>query len=100
MLAPVAPGMVAAAAIARWELLAEGAPVTLARRHCTIALDGERALTITPEDVVTITLARDGPPVVQVARALQRAAQLGLFHRSGAPGPELESEPGLESEPR
>ena len=85
VLAPVAPGMVTAAPIARWELLAEGAPVALARRHCTIALDGERALTVTPEDAVTITLARDGPPVVQVARALQRAAQLGLFNRSAPP---------------
>ena len=96
VLAPVAPGMVTAAAIARWELLAEGAPVALARRHCTIALDGERALTVTPEDAVTITLARDGPPVVQVARALQRAAQLGLFNRSrsagAAPASELDSD--------
>ena len=96
VLAPVAPGMVTAAPIARWELLAEGAPVALARRHCTIALDGERALTVTPEDAVTITLARDGPPVVQVARALQRAAQLGLFNRSRPA--ESESAPGLASQ--
>ena len=99
VVAPVAPGMVTAAAVARWELLAEGAPVALARRHCTIALDGERALTVTPEDAVTITLARDGPPVVQVSRALQRAAQLGLFNRSRPAG--AESAPALEpgSEP-
>ena len=101
VVAPVAPGMVTAAAVARWELLAEGAPVALARRHCTIALDGERALTVTPEDAVTITLARDGPPVVQVARALQRAAQLGLFNRSRPAGAESEPalEPGSEPDP-
>ena len=99
VLAPVAPGMVAPAAIARWELLAEGTPVPLPRRHCTIALDGERALTLTPEDAVTITLARDGPPVVQVARALQRAAQLGLFHRTAPPEPETETEPEPASAP-
>ena len=99
VVAPVAPGMVTAAAVARWELLAEGAPVALARRHCTIALDGERALTVTPEDAVTITLARDGPPVVQVSRALQRAAQLGLFNRSRPAGAESALGPGLGPDP-
>ena len=86
VLAPVAPGMIATAVIAHWELLSEGAPVALERRHCTIALDGERSLTVTPDDAVEITLARNGPPVVQVPRALHRAAQLGLFHRT-APSP-------------
>lgn len=80
VIAPVAPGMVEPAAIADWNLLYEGVPVTLERRYCTIALDGERSLVVTPEDEVEIVLARDGPPVVQVQRALLRAAQLGLFN--------------------
>ena len=79
VLAPVAPGIVEPAAIAAWELLQEGVPAPLERRYCTIALDGERALTISPDDAVEIVLARDGPPVVQVPRALLKAAQLGLF---------------------
>ena len=80
VIAPVAPGMVEPAVIAEWALLQEGAPVPLERRYCTIALDGERSLVLTPEDAVEIVLARDGPPVVQVQRALLRAAQLGLFN--------------------
>lgn len=80
VLAPVAPGIVAPAAIAEWELLQEGVPAALEPRYCTVALDGERSLTLTPEDSVEIVLARDGPPVVQVQRTLRRAAQLGLFH--------------------
>ena len=80
VIAPVAPGMVEPAAIADWNPLLEGVPVTLERRYCTIALDGERSLVVTPEDEVEIVLARDGPPVVQVQRALLRAAQLGLFN--------------------
>ena len=79
VIAPVAPGMVEPAAISRWDLLREGVPVPLERRYCTIALDGERSLVLSPEDAVEIVLARDGPPVVQVQRALLRAAQLGLF---------------------
>ena len=79
IIAPVAPGMVEPASIAEWEMLHEGVPVALERRYCTIALDGERSLVLSPDDAVEIVLARDGPPVVQVQRALLRAAQLGLF---------------------
>ena len=80
IIAPVAPGMVEPAIIAEWELLQEGVPVALAQRYCTIALDGERSLVLSPDDAVEIMLARDGPPVVQAQRALLRAAQLGLFN--------------------
>ena len=82
VIAPVAPGMVEPASIAQWEMLEEGVPVPLERRYCTIALDGERSLVLTPEDAVEIVLARDGPPVVQVQRALLRASQLGLFNHA------------------
>ena len=82
VIAPVAPGMVEPATIARWDLLHEGVPVSLQRRYCTIALDGERSLVLSPDDAVEVVLARDGPPVVQVQRALLRAAQLGLFNHS------------------
>ncbi len=82
VVSPVAPGMVEPAEIAEWEILHEGIPVSLEQRYCTIALDGERSLVLTPDDRVEIVLARDGPPVVQVQRALLRAAQLGLFNAS------------------
>ncbi len=80
VIAPVGPGMVEPAVIAGWEMLHEGVPVCLEQRYCTIALDGERSLVLSPDDRVEIVLARDGPPVVQVQRALLRAAQLGLFN--------------------
>ena len=82
VIAPVAPGIVGPAAIAEWELLHEGIPVALEPRYCTVALDGERSLTLTPDDEVEIVLARDGPPVVQIQRTLLRAAQQGLFNLS------------------
>ena len=82
VIAPVGPGIVGPAAIAEWELLQEGIPVALEPRYCTVALDGERSLTLTPDDEVEIVLARDGPPVVQIQRTLLRAAQQGLFNRS------------------
>ena len=79
VIAPVAPGIVEPASIASWELLQEGIPVALEPRYCTVALDGERSLTLTPDDSAEIVLARNGPPVVLVQRTLRRAAQLGLF---------------------
>ena len=82
VIAPVAPGIVGPAAIAEWELLHEGIPVALEPRYCTVALDGERSLTLTPDDQAEIVLARDGPPVVQIQRTLLRAAQQGLFNLS------------------
>ena len=79
VIAPVAPGIVEPAAIASWELLHEGIPVALEPRYCTVALDGERSLLLTPDDSAEIVLARNGPPVVLVQRTLRRAAQLGMF---------------------
>ena len=61
VIAPVAPGMVEPAVIAEWQMLEEGVPVQLEQRYCTVALDGERSLVLTPEDAVEIVLARDGP---------------------------------------
>ncbi len=79
VLAPIAPGIVTEVAIARWERLAEGERVALEPRHCSVALDGERAFTVNPRQTVEISVQRNGPPVVQVERALQVAAELGLF---------------------
>ncbi len=79
VLAPIAPGMVAEVAIAHWERLAEGERVALEPRHSAVALDGERAFTVTERQKVEISVQRNGPPVVNVEGALQMAADLGLF---------------------
>ena len=77
--APIAPGIVAEVAIAHWERLEEGERVALEPRHSAVALDGERAFTVTPRQRVEISVQRNGPPVVQVERALQVASEIGLF---------------------
>ena len=79
VLAPIAPGVVPAVPIARWRRLAEGERIEVERRHSSVALDGERAFTVTPEQQVEISVQRNGPPVVQVERALTLAAEHGLF---------------------
>ena len=79
VLAPIAPGMIPSVSIKSWRRLPAGERVPVSRRHCTIALDGERAFSISPDESLEIAVQRDGPPVVQVETALHEAASRGLF---------------------
>lgn len=79
VVAPIAPGVVPQVAITRWRRLNTGERVPVARRHCTVALDGERAFSVTPDQQLEVSVARDGPPVVLVEAALREAAVRGLF---------------------
>jgi predicted polyphosphate/ATP-dependent NAD kinase len=82
VLAPIAPGVVAEVPIARWQTLKDNERVSVERRHCTVALDGERAFTVTPQQQIEIAVRRSGPRVVDVDLALRMAAQSasgGLF---------------------
>ncbi len=81
VLAPIAPGVIPAIPIAHWNRLNEGVRVAIEPRHSAIALDGERAFTVTPEQQVEISVQRNGPPVVQVERTLRLASEQGLFRR-------------------
>ena len=79
--APVAPGMVIPVHIAHWRALqiADRAPITL--RPCTIALDGERALTLRENQQAYVQLTDAGPRVVSIDAALRDAALNGAFRR-------------------
>ncbi len=79
VMAPIAPGIVTQVEVARWERLKEGERYTLEPRHSTVALDGERAFTVTPQQQVEVSIQRNGPPLVQVEKALQVATEMGLF---------------------
>ncbi len=79
VLAPVAPGMIPEVAISSWRRIATGERVTVERRHSTVALDGERAFSVTPEQQLEIVVQQDGPIIVQVEAALYEAAASGLF---------------------
>ena len=79
VLAPVAPGKVVQVSIAGWQRLPIGQRIAVKRHHCTAALDGERAFTVTPRQQLEIELQRNGPRVVDVNAALRLAAEQGLF---------------------
>ena len=79
VLAPIAPGMVPQVEIAAWGPLVAGDRIPVERRRYTVALDGERAFSVTEGQQLEIVLQRNGPPVVQVEAALRHAATQGLF---------------------
>ena len=79
VLAPIAPGMVPRVAISSWGRLVAGERMAVERRHYTVALDGERAFSVSPGQQLQVAVHGNGPPVVQVELALQEAAALGLF---------------------
>lgn len=79
VMAPVAPGIVTHIPIAEWSSLKFGTPVTIHHRPCTIALDGERSMTLSPGQHATVTLNHNGPTVVSIEKTLRQASQSGIF---------------------
>jgi predicted polyphosphate/ATP-dependent NAD kinase len=77
--APIAPGVVPTVAISSWRRFPNGERVSVARRACTVAVDGERAFAVNPNQQLEIEVVRDGPPVVDVNAVLQHAATHHLF---------------------
>ena len=79
VLAPIAPGVVPSVPIQSWRLMQFGERLQVERRLCTVALDGERAFTVAPQEQLEVVLKRNGPPVVQIDAVLRLASEMGLF---------------------
>ena len=79
VVAPVAPGMVIPVNIARWDEMRIGDSAPIELRPCTVALDGERAFSLTPNQRAHVALSERGPRVVSIDAALRAAAVNGVF---------------------
>lgn len=79
--APIAPGVVVEVPIAEWQRLNLGEPIQVEPRHYTVALDGERAFNLNPQQQLELVLKRNGPTVVNVQQAMKEAAAVGLLRR-------------------
>tara|TARA_B110000438_G_C15569726_1_gene544867 strand:- start:484 stop:705 length:222 start_codon:yes stop_codon:yes gene_type:complete len=66
--------MVPEVLVSEWGVLQPGERRLIKRRPGTIALDGEREVTLLPGRKVEIELTLDGPNVVDVAMALRLLA--------------------------
>jgi predicted polyphosphate/ATP-dependent NAD kinase len=96
VLAPVAPGVVAPVGVR------EAVPLRAGERHVvglsrgTVAVDGEREFEFGPATPVTVTLAHDGPRVIDVRGVLAAAARQHLL--VAPPGTEPTVMDGLRKE--
>ena len=79
VLAPLAPGMVSAVEVGQWRPLLIDHPVEVNLRPSTLALDGERSLSLPTETKAHVVLSDQGPRVVDVDATLREAAMAGVF---------------------
>ena len=82
VIAPIAPGVVENVQVAEWTEFQVGEVRSIGISPCTIALDGERSISIGTGQSAEIVLSRDGPPVVDIAAVITEATELGLFTKS------------------
>ena len=82
VLAPIAPGVIPPVAISSWRRMADRERISIEKRYCTVALDGERSFAVTDAQQLELEVRRDGPPVVDVNLTLTVAANRGLFNLS------------------
>ena len=85
VIAPIAPGLYQPIDVEQMRLIPFAEPVSVTG-PCTLAFDGERERTLQPGQHATMTVARDGPRVIDVERCLQAAACRGLFVSRGVAG--------------
>ena len=77
--AAVLPGIVREIGVREFRRLEFGEEVVLEEKPCLLALDGERELAVGREDEARVRVERDGPRVVDINKALRRAAAQGFF---------------------
>ncbi len=77
--AAVLPGVIQEIGIQELKLIKLGEEVELSQKPCLIALDGERERTVKARDEVRVRLERDGPRVVDISKAIKKAATQGFF---------------------
>ena len=79
IIAPVAPGLISEVDVHSWSRLPMNEPREITFRPCTIALDGERSLTVNKENTLEVLITDKGPRVVSIKKTLNIATELGMF---------------------
>lgn len=79
VLAPVAPGLVTRIGVQHVRRIDVGEAIAVTPYAGTIALDGERALEVFPDQNISVRLTRDGPRIVDIQACMQAATGASLF---------------------
>lgn len=85
--APIAPGVIAAVGVREARPLDAGERQPVGLDRGTVAVDGEREIAFGPATPVTVTLAHDGPRVLDVRAVLAAAALRRLLVTAGIARP-------------
>jgi predicted polyphosphate/ATP-dependent NAD kinase len=78
--AAIAPGLIRTVSLATVERLSLGATLEV-RGPALLALDGEREILLPDGRMARLTVARTGPPVVDIVRCLGAAREAGFLRR-------------------
>jgi predicted polyphosphate/ATP-dependent NAD kinase len=79
VVAPIAPGLLAPVGVASLKEIHRGEVVTITGSSGTIALDGEREIEFGANDRLKIWLDVKGPVIVDISKAMERAAKNRVF---------------------
>ncbi len=76
---PIAPGVIISVDIKQWTEMRIDQSTDIRLRPCTVALDGERAFSLTQGQKAHVRLSTRGPRVVLIEKTLRAAALNGTF---------------------
>ena len=93
--APIAPGMVTAVGVTDWRRMPAGVPFVPEVKAGSIALDGEREVSFSARDRVSLTLRDDAFRTVNVGGCMRFAAQNRLLAGVPTPAPATLSKAAL-----
>jgi len=77
--ATISPGLICEIPVKRYRVIRVGERVPIANKPSTIALDGEREITVRKGDCPSVELRRDGPRLVDIKKTLAEAVKVGSF---------------------
>jgi predicted polyphosphate/ATP-dependent NAD kinase len=83
--APIAPGLVKWVPIESYRVFEPDEPVFLKHTRCAIALDGEREITVTEKDRISVRLTLNGPRVLNLTETLRHASNECMFLEDQVP---------------
>jgi predicted polyphosphate/ATP-dependent NAD kinase len=81
--AAIAPGLIQPVTLARVERVDLGASITVSG-PALLAFDGEREVVLAKGCIARLSVARSGPPVVDISRCLDAAREAGFLRRGQA----------------
>ncbi len=77
--APITPGEISKVGISNYKMITQGNLYNINSKSSTIALDGERTISVSETDEVQITLNLDGPNVIDPFKTLKEYSKNGYF---------------------